>query len=482
MPFSLNLQLPRFASSTVATAAFAGVLGVVLGAALVSKPVFVGAVVALVIAAIGVYVALKYPEIAFGGLILVLALIPTYAAPKMGSFLLIPAAGGSWLVVVALSWRNLSVKGYILRVTAVDAATLLFFAVMALSLEFSARTSFSDYKNLLFIWAGPYLAARILLADTKHPAKVVAVSFGIAAAILAPIAFAESLAGASNPFFNLDFNSGEFAIWASQIARFGQTRAVTSWGHPIAFSMFLAAAALLGIAMGISTRDANRRIVWYGLAVISIGAQALALSRTGWVMIGVGVVALAAVSVKGPIRKRLITLFVLVVFVVIVLSVVMPHELSVLPGFGHKTESNYATSGLYREKLLDRALEPGVLGPWGNATNQVTPYVDFGTATDNAYIILADLWGLIPTFALFAIAASLVVTVFRSYGQTEEPLAILPIIAFTCLVAIFFVAFITQQQVMIWMLIGAAGAAAERISSNRRRERAQRRINVRGAR
>src|SRR6185503_11819403 len=105
------------------------------------------------------------------------------------------------------------------------------------------------------------------------------------------------------------------------------------------------------------------------------------------------------------------------------------HELSILPGFAHKAESNFATSGLYREKLLDRALEPGVLGLWGNSTNQVTPFVDFGTATDNAYIILADTWGLIPTFALLAIGGSLIVTVLRSYGQTKELLAILPITA-----------------------------------------------------
>ena len=80
----------------------------------------------------------------------------------------------------------------------------------------------------------------------------------------------------------------------------------------------------------------------------------------------------------------------------------MPSEVQVVPGLGgHAHESNYETSGLYREALLHRALEPGVLGLWGNPVNKVTPAVNFGTATDNAYIILADMWGLIPTFALF---------------------------------------------------------------------------------
>jgi hypothetical protein len=479
VPFSLNLQLPKFITSTAWSAAAAGVLGVILGALWVSKPLLVGALVALVLAAVGVYVALKYPEIAFGGLIGLMALIPTYAAPKVGSLLFFPAAGACWLLVIVLAWRNLATKGRIMRLTSVDFTVLLFFALMAISLAFSPRTSFSDYKNLLFIWFGPYLGVRLLLSDCKHPVKVVSISFALAMAVLAPIAVSEVLGG-SNPFFNLDFNSTEFNVWASQIARFGQTRAVASFGHPIAFSMFLAAAALFCLAMALSNENRNHRFFWYGLGGVAIAVQALALSRTGWVMIAIGIVAMAAVSVKGPIRRRLVTLFLIAAGVVLVVSVVMPHELSVLPGFGHKTESNYATSGLYREKLLERALEGGVLHPWGNATNQVTPYVDFGTATDNAYIILADLWGLIPTFALLAIAGSLIYTVGRAYGQEGEMLAILPIVAFTALVAIFFVAFITQQQVMIWMLIGAAAVAAERVSANRRRERAQRRSRVRG--
>jgi len=479
MPFSLNLQLPRFVTSTAAGAALAGALGVVLGALLVAKPILVGLLVVLGLALLGVYIALRSPEIAFGGIVLLMALIPTYAAPSVGSLLFFPAAAASWLLVVVLAWRNLATKGRIMRLTGVDVTVLLFFALMAISLAFSPRPSFSTYKNLLFIWFGPYLGVRLLLAECRHPVKVVSVSFALAIAVLAPVAVAEVLGG-SNPFFNLDFNSTEFNVWASQIARFGQTRAVASFGHPIAFSMFCAAAALFCLAMALSNENRNTRFFWYALGGVAIGVQALALSRTGWVMIAIGVVAIAAVSVKGPVRRRLITLFVLAIAVILVVSAVMPHELSVLPGFGHKTESTYATSGLYREKLLDRALEPGVLGAWGNATNQVTPYVDFGTATDNAYIILADLWGLVPTFALFGIAGSLLYTTARAYGQDGELLAILPIVAFTALVGIFFVAFITQQQVMIWMLIGAAGVGAERVSANRRRERDQRRRSVRG--
>jgi hypothetical protein len=474
-----GVELSRFASSSAATVPLAAAVGALIGVALVAKPIVVLGLVALVIALIGVAVAVARPAIAYGGLIAAMALIPTYAAPKIGPLLFDPAAAGCWLVAIALMFRNALTEGVLYRPNYVDVAVWSFVVLMTVSLSFSGRAELTDLVHDMFLWVGPYLAARLLMPKIESPVKVTALAFAAVAVILAPIAVSEALGG-SNPFFNLDFNSGEFAIWASQINRFGAIRAVTSFGHPIAYSMFLAASALLSIAMGIATSAAKPRLAWYAAAAVAIGTMALALSRTGWLMLAIGIVALAAVSVRGPIRKRLFTLFALVIGVVLVTSVVLPQELQVLPGVGHSQESNYATSGLYREALLHRALQPGVLGLWGNAHNMVTPAVNFGTATDNTYIILADMWGLIPTFALFAVGISLLVALAASYGLPGEPIAILPIIGFTCMVAIFFVAFITQQQVMIWFLVGAGGAAAELIASRRRQRRQdQRRSRVR---
>lgn len=472
------------ATSPTATVPLAVLLGGFLGVALVVKPSFVLALLALVLALIGIGVAFVRPDVAFGGLVVLMALIPTYASPSIGPLLFIPAAAASWALSGALMWRNLAMEGVLLRPNYVDYAVGAFVLLMTVSVSFSARAEFTDLIHNMFMWAGPYLAARLLLAKVESPVRVVAISFAAMTLVLAPIAFSEALAGGSNPFFNLNFNSGEFGIWASQIDRFGAVRAVTSFGHPIAFSMFLACSALLSIAMGISSAAVKARYLWYGVAVLAIGTMALALSRTGWVMLGVGVVALAMVTVRGSVRTRLLTLLAIVVGVVVITSVVMPNELQVLPGFGNSGEANYKSSGLYREALLERALEPGVLGLWGNPTNQVTPTIQYGTATDNAYIILADGWGLIPTFALLAVVVCLLVAIGASYGlRTEEPIAILPIVGLTCLVAIFFVAFITQQQVMIWLMIGAASAGAERITALRRQgrlERRQRPSSVRG--
>jgi len=464
VPFSSTFQLSNLASSTAGSVLIAVLTGGAVGAAVASKPILVGALVAILLALLGVAIALKYPARAFIGLVLLTALIPTYASPTVGSLLFVPGAAAAWLLAGVLAWRNSIVKGFLFRPTVIDYAAGAFALLMAISLAFSARTSLSDYVHLMFLWAGPYLAARILLRDTEKPALVVAVSFALVTVVLAPIAVVEVL-GWSNPFYILKINAKEFNIWASQIDRFGQVRAVTSFGHPIAFSMFVAASALLSVAMGVRSELQNHRRAWYALAALAVGVQALALSRTGWLMIAIGVVMIAVVTVRGTARRRLAVLLAITASVVLATSLVIPKELQVLPGVAKPTEHNFTTSGSYRQALLARAVEPGVLHLWGNPVNKITPFVNLGTATDNSYIILADTWGLIPTAALIIVALTLLLALARIYSYDTKALTILPIVAFTGLVALFFVAFITQQQLMIWLLVGAAGAAVERAAT-----------------
>ena len=88
----------------------------------------------------------------------------------------------------------------------------------------------------------------------------------------------------------------------------------------------------------------------------------------------------------------------------------------------------------------------------GESVDQVTPFVMGGSDTDNAYIILADSWALIPTFALIATALMLLIWrhVPAERDDEVETWAVSPIAAFACMVASSFVAFITEQQLMIW--------------------------------
>jgi hypothetical protein len=461
----------RLLATPTVPISIAAVGGLAVGAALVSKPQLVVLVIALALAAIGVVVAFSHPAAAFVGLVLMTALIPSYAAPSVGPLLFIPAAAASWVLAVALGWRNLLQRGRLFRPTVVDLGVGAFVLLMAISTSFSPRGTHTEFLHVMFLWAGPYLGCRLLLADVKRPMWLLAASFGLATATLAPFALFEYLGG-SNLFHNLNFNAGEFATWAGQADRFGQVRVETSFGHPIALSMFVATSALLSLGMALNTEARRERNLWYASAALALAIQILTVSRTGWLILLIGIVALVLIYARGANRRRLVTLVTSVGVALLLASVVVPSALQVLPGF-EKSESSVTNSSDYRQALLTRALEPGVLNAWGNAQNKVTPFVAIGSATDNAYIILADSWGLIPTAALIFIALALLWLVVRWYSRDPEALLTIPVAAFAGLVALFFVAFITQQQVVIWLLLGASGVAAERLSGARKKTRPQ---------
>jgi hypothetical protein len=462
VPFSEPNRLPALLTSAAGSALLAALGGAALGTALAAKPLAVAALLAVLFGLLAAVVALRNAAAAFVGLVLLIALVPTYAGPAVGPLLLVPSAAAAWLVAGTIAWRNAIQRGRLFRPNVIDWAAAAFALLMLVSIGFSRQVNLQEYLHVMLLWAGPYLAARLLLAEVDKPAPLVAFSFALAILIVAPFAIAEAL-GASNVFHALDFNSTEFSVWANQLNRFGRIRAVASFGHPIAFSMFAATSGLLSLAMGIRSTKLSHRYGWYALAALAVGVQALALSRTGWLILAIGAVMIAALTVQGSIRRRLTTLLGISVAVVLLTSLAMPKELAILPGFQRPAEAGFAGSGQYRQALLDRALEPGVLHLWGNPVNRVTPFVSGSTATDNAYIILADAWGLIPTAALILVAVAMFVPLARGFSRDTGGLSVLPVVAFTGLVALFFVAFITQQQSMIWLLVGAAAVATERI-------------------
>lgn len=467
-----DMRPSSWIGSGAASILLSAALGLAGGVALVAKPQLVVALVAIAVTLLGLAVAYTYPSVAFGGLVLVAVFLPSYASPSVGPLLVIPAAAASWALAGALGWRNLVERGRLFRPNAIDLAVSSFVLLMCISSLLSPRGTRGELLHVMFLWAGPYLGSRLLLPDVKRPAWVIAASFGLATSILAPIALFEYLGG-TNLFHSLNFNSTEFQVWAEQSGRFGQTRAEASFGHPIALSMFAATSAVLSLAMALTAEEGRERALWYLSAALAVFVQVMTVSRTGWLILVIGAMLVAMLFVHGRNRQRLITLVLGAGVALLLVSALAPSALDSVPGF-EKSESAVASSSQYREALLDRALEPGVLGAWGNAQNEVTPYVNFGTATDNAYIILADTWGLIPTAALFLVGLMMLWTIARWYGNDPEGGLVVPTVAFGNLVAIFFVAFITQQQVFIWLLIGAAAVAAERCSAAAAWRRSQR--------
>lgn len=475
------VTLGEIASSRGGQIVIGGLTGAFLGAAIAAQITVAVMLVSGVLAAIAVAAALVHPGRVFIALVLAMALIPTYAAPAVGPLLFIPAAGLSWALVGVLAWRNAMQRGRIFRLTGLDALVVLFFVLMYISLSFSEQVDKNEYLNIIFAWAGPYLAARLLLQDTERPAFLVAASFAAATALIAPIALLESL-GQENPFLNMQFNGVEASVWAAPASRLGAIRAEASFGHPIALSMFVSVSALLSLGMAIYNNQPKERLAWLVLCGIGVGVQVLTYSRTGWLILVFGVLLLAVSTAVRAAKRRLAWIFAAIgiALFALMLSGNAPKELQIIPSKASGEEAEaFRDSGAYREALLERALEPGVLGLWGNPYNKVTPAVSATNgATDNAYIILADSWGLIPTFSLIAIGLGLLMAVALARRRHSDELTILPIAAFTSLGALFFVAFITQQQVMVWLLIGAASVGSERAVARRRGERGSQRRAV----
>lgn len=477
-------DLTSFFSSRLGQILLGGVAGAFVGAALASKLSLIALLIGAVLAAGAVSAAMTRPDRAFYGLVVVMVLIPTYSSPAIGPILFIPAAGLSWLLAGILAWRNGMRRGRLFNITTLDLVVALFFVLMLISSQISPQVEFKVFYNDVFLWLGPYLAARLLLQDCERPALVVAVAFAIGTVLIAPVAVLETL-GSKNPFFNFQFNGGESAAFGNAVTRAGEVRAQGSFGHPIALSMYVSASALLSLGMAIYAKVPKQRLAWLALAALGLAVQLMTVSRTGFVMLVIGGVLLALTTGERELRLRLSAIVGVVALFVLFFNLTDtgPAELQLFPGNkAAETASaeEVAESSAYREKLLERATEPGVLGLWGNPYNKVTNGVSLSnTSVDNQYIILGDSWGLIPMFSLIAVAVGLLLSIALALKRKMGELVILPIAAVTGLFALFFVAFITQQQVMVWLLIGCASAAAERTLRERRlRENEQKRAPV----
>ncbi|HSS32217.1 MAG TPA: hypothetical protein VLL27_02945 [Solirubrobacterales bacterium] len=466
-------DLTTFLSSKFGQILLGGVAGAFVGAAIASKLSLIALLIGAVLAAGAVSAALTRPDRAFYGLVVVMVLIPTYSSPAIGPILFIPAAGLSWLLAGILAWRNGMRRGRLFGLTTLDGLVAAFFVLMLVSSQVSPQVEFKVYYNDVFTWLGPYLAARLLLQDVERPVFVVAVAFAIGTVLVAPVAVLETL-GSKNPFFNFQFNGGESAAFGNAVTRAGEVRAQGSFGHPIALSMYVSASALLSLGMAIYAKVSKERLAWLALAAVGLAVQVMTVSRTGFVMLVIGAILLALTTAERELRLRLSTIVGVVALFVLFFNVTAtgPEELQLFPGKkAAETASaeEVAESSAYREKLLERAAEPGVLGLWGNPYNKVTNGVSLAnTSVDNEYIILGDSWGLIPMFSLIAIAVGLLLSIALALRRKMGDLVILPIVAVTGLFALFFVAFITQQQVMVWLLIGCASAAGERTLRERR--------------
>lgn len=435
---------------------------VVLAVALVRDPLIV---MALLMTAVALLVALLRPPLMATIAWLAIALIPVYAAPRMGPITVFAAVGGFWLVALG-SAAALRARGGVLRPSSIDIAMGLFMLSAALSSFIGARLP-AEFVSVAFVWLGCYLGMRLLFACDLDPAWLIK-RFLLAGAVVLPFVAYEAMTG-TNVFFGLVINAAEGDLWATAQDRLGSQRVEASFGHAIALAMFLASASVFCLAMASRRSVAERRMLLAGAGVFAL-AIVPTVSRTGWVVLGVGVLLLAVSTADRLGRRWLWGLILGAVVAAIALSVFLPGE-SVDPAglTGSGADSvEVRNSNLQRQVLIREALNPDKLSLFGNEDpDQLTAGAGTGNdSVDNGYLAIATAWGLVPAAAFILIGFALLAAVIRA--RKDVAMSAVPAVALANFVGLVFVGLITQQEFYIFALVGAAAAFDSRLHRSSR--------------
>jgi O-antigen ligase len=404
-----------------------------------------------------IFVALfaAMPRVGIGAVVLSLAIIPSYTLPSVGILPGEATALLATLLAIALAISPGRPRG-LTALTPVDVSVVALFVLMLGSVLSHERTLQTWFQEGV-LWLGPYVCARLIAVSADWRRLTAKLVVGSAVALI-PLIVIETATN-FNPFLRyLTIGSGA-GVWGGIVARAGATRAEASFGHPIALSMFLAVAAVFALGLAWEARDATLRRRWLMACVAIVVAQALTISRSGWVVLGVAIVVAALVVPVRRYRVQIARALMVGLVGLILAGQLGPESISAgIPVFGHANAETTASSE-YRSALLKLALSGGHLQPWGTQTSSLANLVvaNYGSI-DNEYLDLADTFGYIPGLALVGVALALIAG--WALRRPSDILASLFVAsAIGLMVGIGTVAFITQQQVFVWLVVGGASGA-----------------------
>jgi hypothetical protein len=442
---------PRRASRPLAGAlgVVAFVAGcVVLGLVAATVPLYA---VALVLVGLALLAASWKPD-ALGFLaVLVLGLVPVYAAPKVGPLNADPAVLLSWLAAAGVLLSIMARKQRV-GLTPIDGLMAFYVGMLILPVIFGNREK-SDLISFLFPMVGPYLAMRLLVPYVGF--GWLPKAFAIAALLSLPFVLVEAVAG-KNLFDAVQFNAGQTAAWGDEQYRFGVLRAEGAFGQAISLSQFAATVMLIALGAAILRTTPMARRAWIGTVLIGGVMLAASYSRTGWIVLGVGIVLVALLVARGRTRARLLwSLGALVVLGFAVLEVTgqMGSLLRLV------NDDSLSGSNTYRDILLERALHGEGLAWFGELKSSLGSGIDFSGSgsIDNAYLAIGADWGYVGLIGFLAVALfGMLLALWRLRGTAWS---ILPIVVLANLVGLVTVAINTQTTFWLWMLIGAASGA-----------------------
>jgi len=430
---------------------------ILFGVAVAAKPL---PVIGLALLAVGGLLALRRPDVVGFASIIALALVPVYSVPSVGPLAGHPAVFASWIAAGAVLLAVVLGHGT-LRMTVVDWAFAGLILALGLSVLAGAHPP-SDFISLVWVTAGPYVGMRLLIPRMR--ADWLPRAFAVAALVALPLAIHEAVTQ-TNQFTGFVLNDGAGKVWATDQFRFGVLRVEGAFGHGIAMSMFAATVMLFAFGCAVLTGDRVRRRLW--LAVFAGAAVMLAVthSRTGFAVLGAGVLLTALGVATGRARLRMLAVCAALIAVATpVLTVTGAGES--LMRLANDDRLDASTN--YREVLLERALRGEGLTLFGTEDSSLGAGIDSeGASVDNMYLDVAADWGYVSLAGILAVVVALAICLWRLRGAGAWSL--LPMAAAANFAGLFVVAFITQMEFYVWMLVGASSGALALVGEARAR-------------
>lgn len=406
---------------------------------------------ALVVGGALAAVAVRRPDVAGPVGLGVVLVVPVYWAQPLPGVAV--AGTASLLVSLALlpaAWR----ERHAVRLHALDALVALHFGVTVVSLAVNASGKGAAIGSLVARAALPYVVFR-LLSTRPGAGRRLAIGLAAAAVPLAIIGIREA-GGTENPFFTL-VRAGVEHQWVRSQVRFGEVRAEASFGHAIAFSLFLAVALLL--LLGLAWQRRGHRLLLVALAA-PLGAALLATgSRGGLVclVVGFGLWALGLRERRGGL---------------LVVGWIVLAALLLTPAGGQLTrlQRSITDSGEAGEAARYRLEIASLLVDGDNFTvlgQEAPPGLGVVSAAeqrlgirtiDSQYAVVYVTYGLFALASFVALAVALVRSSLRRHLQPIDRAWAAATAAVA--IALSTVALFTQMQSLFWIAVALTATAA----------------------
>ena len=413
--------------------------------------------IAALLVVLAAVVGLRYPQRMLGLGFAATALIPVYWVPVPSGIPVAPVIG-SVVAIVLLPAAAVAHRGR--RWVPLDVAVLAYVGVVAVAAyaDSDAATSFS--AQLVATALLPYLATRLLADETGR--RWMAGGTVAVATLLSVVGIREH-DGVINPFFTLVKPKYLASLWARPELRLDSVRAEASFGHPIAFGMFLALSIALTLWLARDVQRTWLRIVLLGAAGVQLVAMSDTLTRGPFLALGIAVVLALPTALKGRRWNR--TVIGAAALAVIVALTPVGSTLTTLWNRSSGTTSE-ANSARYRLELLSTMTDGANFSWFGKPADQEQGGIA-GSARqrinvvsiDDQYTVVYLQSGLFALLAFLGVALGVWWAALRrrmSLGSRVWGLA-----ALGATVAITTVALFTQYVEIFWMLVGVVAAIDE---------------------